>query len=164
MLVGVSTTDVLERQPVDAQVEELPEFDYIINSDNVLEMSETNTGDTLIKYKFNVYEDRMMPFWMVIDYDPEDFIDLADVVPVSCKLTVPIYQDIQSFNQIPYAGSAVNTIFNVSDIVWVESGSGGWKSSYSRMWVEYGGHRPVPYITAYGLVDFLLMLWFGDEF
>lgn len=122
----------------------------------MVDESDLPTVTTSVCYKFNVYDDRMTPYYFLSGDTINTLTTLSDVTPNTNKITLTVYEDtlgnpIQSFNQIPLA-TTQDWLFNVADIVWGENDP---TEAYARIWITEGGHGTKPYIVDYNLDQIL---------
>jgi len=150
MIGVISTFTTLEPQPVDSQVEERASTSYLINTDCIIEMvdqSDLPTVTTELRYKFNVHEDRQVPFKFDVNETLAAIQTLTDATPASPKIALSVLEDIQTFDLVSNA-TAVTWYFNVDGIVWGEDDPTG---NYARIWVTEGGHDVKPYIVDHNI-------------
>ena len=146
MLAEVTTYTTSRNQPVDSQVELRLSTSYLLNTDFIIEMEDESTLAlviTKVVYKFNVYDDRIPEFTFQSGDTIASLVTLSDAIPASTKLDLTVYDDIQTFDKIPYA-TTTTWFFNLEDIVWGEDDNTG---NYARIWVKTGGHSLTPYIV-----------------
>lgn len=144
-----------ERQPVDSQVEVVASKEYLINTDQIIEMTDESdlpTVTTKILYKFNFQENRTTPFEFDVNETQAAIVTLADATKASEIIAINVFEDgsgnsIQSFNQVGSL-TAVTRYFNVDDIVWGEDDPTG---NYARIWVKRGGHSTKPLIVDHNI-------------
>ena len=146
-MLGKLTTYTSSRtQPVDSQVELRLSTPYLVNTDYILELEDESALALVIvqvKYKFNVYDDRMPEFVFRVGDTRAAINTLADATPAHTIFSLSVYENIQTFDKIPSA-TAVTWYFNVADIVWGEDDSTG---NYARIWYRVGGKEVVPIIV-----------------
>jgi hypothetical protein len=131
-----------QRQPVDSQVEIALGISYLINTDYIIDVVDQTTHRDL-RYKFNVYDDRQTDLYIAVTDTASAIQTLADATANSKMVSFDVFEGIQSFNQVT-GETAVETTFNVADIVWGEDDPGG---DYCRLWYLIGGKEAVPIIV-----------------
>jgi len=162
-MVGIiETLSSLERQPVDTQVEEKVSTYYLMNTDNITEMSLSGVNDSKFYYKFDVLEDKIPEFFIVADQSIAYMLSQVDDVPASPKVALDVFEEAQSFNQVTGI-TPVTWNFNVKDVVWAEGNIPSYKAPYSRIWICKGGHTVVPYIVNHSLLDILWLILYGNQ-
>lgn len=162
MILVVTTLSSLERQPTDSQVEEKSVWYYLINSDYITEMRVSGTNDSELHYKFHLYGDRKEEFVFTVDESNVAITEYADMSPVSPKLALSVYEDIQSFNQVTGV-TPVTWNFNIDEIAWAEGSDSKAKAGYSRIWICKGGNKVVPYIVDHTVIEIWLLAIWGDQ-
>jgi hypothetical protein len=93
------------------------------------------TTDSLISYKFDKHEDRTYCFSLYVDETNAAINVLADVVPASVMVALPVFEGCQSFSEC--AGvTATTKYFIVEEISWCEDNTA---NTITKMWVQRGG-------------------------
>jgi hypothetical protein len=146
MLAELTTYATLRPQAVDSEVELRASVSYLVNTDHIVEMFDNTTARRL-SYKFNVYDDQEPRFVFDVTATLAAIQTLADATAASTKITLNVFEDIQSFNQVTGL-TAVTWNFNVSDIVWGENDATG---AYARIWYLSGGHKVTPIIVDHNI-------------
>jgi len=152
MLGKISAFTTLGAPPVDSQVELYALEEYLINTDQIIEMedaSELPTVTTIVYYKFNFQEDKIAPFYFLANETVAAITTLSDATPDSSKIALTVYDDIQTFDMIPNA-TTTTWNFEIEDIIWGQNSPG---NRYSRIWVKTGGNKVTPYIVAQSIDD-----------
>ena len=167
MILVVETLSSLARQPTDSQVEEKPEWYYLINSDYITEMYDIDGSDSEIHYKFNVYSDRKEPFVFTVEDAAPYIVNYADTAAASPKIALDVFEDslgnpVQSFNQVTGL-TPVTWYFDIKDITWAEGSDATAKAGYSRIFICKGGNKIVPYIVDHTVIEIWLKAAYGDQ-
>jgi hypothetical protein len=142
MLGKITKNATAQRQPVDSQVEIALSTSYLINTSYIIDVVDQTTYRDL-RYKFNVYDDRQTDLYISVSDTAAAIQTLADATANSKMVSLDVFEGIQSFNQVT-GETAVETTFNVADIVWGEDDPSG---AYCRIWYTIGGKQTVPVIV-----------------
>ena len=148
MLGKITRNATAQRQPVDSQVELALSESYLINTDYLIDMVDQSTYRDL-RYKFNVYDDEQTDLYISVSDTAAAITTLADATASSKMISFDVFEGIQSFNQVTDV-TAVETTFNVKDIVWAEDAPSG---DYCRLWYNIGGKESVPIIVDYTIAE-----------
>lgn len=139
--------------PVDSQVEHATANEYLINMEYVIDV-EDKTSYRILRYKFNIYDDRQTDFSLYVGETMAAIQALADVSQDANMINLDVFEGIQSFNQISGL-TAVETAFNVSAIVWGDTDEG---DDYTRLWYQIGGKEAVPVIVDHTIEEIITKL------
>jgi len=131
---------------VDSQVEQKVSESYLFNTDCIIDLVDETTFRR-IRYKFNPYDDKSPVFVIDVTNTAAAIKTLADATPTSTKLSLSVFEDAQSFNQVTSIED-VTWNFNVADIVWGENDP---TDSYCRIWVMTGGNKLTSYIVDHNI-------------
>jgi len=149
MLGKVNTLATLEAQAVDSQIELRASTGYLINTDCITEMKVEGTTDSWIHYKFSIDGDRIPEFIFTVTETNAAIQTLADASPNSNKVSLNVFENIESFNQAS-GETAVAWLFNVKDIVWGEEDG---TAAYTRMWYSIGGKQAKAVIVDHSIAQ-----------
>jgi hypothetical protein len=136
--------------PVDSQVEHAKANEYLINMDYVIDV-EDKTTYRILRYKFNVYDDRQPDFSIYVGETMLAIKALSDVSQDANMINLDVFEGIDSFNQVSGL-TAVETAFNVSSIVWGDTDKG---DDYTRLWYVVGGKAAKPIIVDHTIEEII---------
>lgn len=146
-MIGVFTLYTsLKRQPVDSQVEAKLSESYLVNTDCIVDVVDAASARQ-VRYKFNPYDDRIPQLWLEVTNSASAIATLADATPASTKVTLGVFENIQTFDKVS-SDTAVTWNFNVADLIWGEDDESG---AYSRIWVRTGGNKVSPYVVDHNI-------------
>lgn len=142
LITTLSSQGTTAAQAVDSQIELKPSCEYLINTQNIVDLKVFSTNDSDISYKLNRNEDKSPTFHLRVNETNAAIQALADVAANSNMVSLDVFENEHSENVLSYyeaavaSSSTVTKYFTVEEIVWAEEDN---DATMSLMYVQVGG-------------------------
>jgi hypothetical protein len=158
IVTTLSTFGTTAPQAVDSQIEIRSSTEYLINTDNIVEMKVYGTTDSDLKYKLSTEEDRSPEFHLRVNETNSAIDTLADTSANSNMVVLNVFYNDYGEDALTFAEcaslSTTAKYFNITDIVWGEENNA---QNKSMLLIAEGGNKIRKIFVDHGL-DMLIDL------